>query len=214
MRFSPTAFFMKILALCFLALNATAFAQVVKIPPRGQVPKEVLLSAQRATQRVADAVVRGDLSVPIRLMYPEWKKKQAAKSGGIKKLERSAKKTFEELRAAGVQLKVMRAEQPYSAFEVDFGLEGGKGVYRKWLVFVPTTSIMSAINHVVSPPEMIDIRMESYQVAISDKGALKWTFLDGNQIEAFQLRQLFPFLPRKNEDLGLPRVGGKTIKKR
>ena len=204
----------------FLVLAATLVgpvtAQVVRIPPRGIVPPEVLESARQATQALADEVVRGDLAAPIRKMYPEWKTKEAAKVGGVKKLEARALKAVQELRAKGVKINVMRAEQPFSAFEVDFGLRGQqkKPIYRKWLVFVPTTSIITAMNSAKNPPEVVDMRMESYQIAISDKGRNNWSFLDGNQIEAFQLRQLFPFLPKNNRDLALPKVGGKIIKNR
>jgi len=208
-----------ILGICIPAIAA---AQVVKIPPRGIVPPEVLRSAMEATQVLCDQTVKGDMTIAVKKMYPKWKKKEARKVGGAAKLEALLLGKLKEAKAHGVNITLMKARQPISAFEVNFGLEEQvvngqrvkKGVYREWLVFVPVVQFVTAENRATNPPEIVDMRMEGYQVAICKKGTNDWTFIDGSTMKAFQLRQLFPYLPAKDEDLGLPKIGGKMLRKR
>lgn len=207
-----------LLIFCGMFIPILAFGQLVKVPPRQPVPHDVLKSAKMATQGLADRVVRGEYQVIVDRMYPALKKKEARKMGGMDQFEQ---KTIQKLKnlPAGVRLVTMKALQPYSAFEVNFGLEerivNGKkhkiGIYRDWMVFVPTQSIISVTDTGVTPAKIYQIRNDSFQVAISRKGTNQWTFMDGGQVRAFQLRKFFPYLPAKDKDLGLPQVKAVTL---
>ncbi len=209
-----------LLILWAFLLPALSQAQLVKIPPRKAVPREVLKSAQMATQGLADRVVRGDFQVVLDKMFPEFKKKEARKAGGMVRFEKKMLKSFQKLQG-DVRLAAMQALEPYSAFEVNFGIESrtvdGKqtkaGVYRDWLVFVPTQSVIFATDTGVNPPEIVKIKSEGFQIAICKKGTNNWAFMDGSQVKAFQLRKFFPYLPADDKQLALPPVRAKTIPK-
>lgn len=208
----------RILLILGLLTPTVLLGQVTKIPPRKPVPPEILRSAQMAVQGLADRVVRGDFQAVVDKMYPTFKKKEAAKAGGMKRFEAKTLRGLKKLQG-DVRLSTMQALQPYSGFEANFGvadrvINGQKvssGFYREWVVFVPTQSIIFATDSAVDPPQIHKLRSDSFQIAISRKGSGVWTFMDGAQVKAFQLRQFFPYLPADDKQLGLPKVGGEIL---
>jgi len=56
------------------------------------------------------------------------------------------------------------------------------------------------------PAKWIEIESIGYQVAISDREKLDWTFIDGGGLNANDLRSVFITLP---QDMVLPPVGKK-----
>ena len=192
------------------------------MPPRKAVPEAVKLEAQKAVQALVNQVVRGNQDAAFKHMNPEWRAKLARKNGGEKKLMENMREQFRALQAQGVVIRAMEAKKPAIAYEVDFGLvkkqvNGGienAPVYKKWLVFVPTVSLISATNRKAQPPETYDIRVDGFQAAICTKGKNDWTFIDGADLKAANLRELFEFLPKDDKKLGFPKREKKMIKVR
>jgi len=193
----------------FLIVATSVFAQKeIRLPTRQAAPGPVLTSAQQAVQKLSDEVVKGNMMMAFDSMNPEWKKRAAMTSGGVDNLEKAILGEFDRLKKQGTTLSWKKARPPLQAMEVDYGIEerGGKrvGVYRQWMVFVPTVSLVTAMDHTVSPPKMRKIKMKGFQVALQRKGMQKWTFIDGSRLKAADLRALFPFLPAEDKALGFP----------
>ena len=201
---------------------APSAAMAQKMPPRQPVPEAVKIEAQKATQALVNQVVRGNQDAAFLHMNPEWRKKLARKNGGEKKLMKEMRAQFAALQAQGISIRAMETKEPDVAYEVDFGLQdqliNGKaqkvGIYKKYLVFVPNVSLVTATNRNVQPPEIYDIRVDGFTVAISDKEKNNWTFIDGADLKAANLRELFPFLPRNEKLLGFPKREKKVLKVR
>lgn len=204
----------------FGVFTLMAFGQ--DMMPRKPVPEVVKREAQKAVQALVNQVVRGNQDAAFKHMNPEWRKKLARKNGGEKKLMKQMREQFASLQAQGIVIRAMEAQQPIMAYEVDFGLEQKKvngvvqnvGIYKQWLVFVPTVSLISAINRQTKPPTTYDIRADSFQAAICKKGANEWTFIDGSDLKAANLREIFEFLPKDDKKLGFPKREKKVIKVR
>ncbi|MGE9267242.1 MAG: hypothetical protein ACQKBY_04030 [Verrucomicrobiales bacterium] len=206
---------MKHWLLFFLLFRALPLAaqdgQGGDLPPRQPVPPAVMVEAQEATQKLVDQVVAGDFLAPIEAMHPEWKKKEAMKSGGMEKYLAKINAEIEKLKAMGMKVLVMKADPPVQGFEVDFGVVEGQGAFRKWMVFVPTRKIFSAFQPDVQPPKMVKIGTNSFMVAIREKSGGEWSFIDGSALRALDLRQMFPFLPKADQRLGFPPRNGRVM---
>ncbi len=163
-----------------------------------------------------------DTDAAFKHMNLEWKKIEARKNGGVVKLERRIKQGFAELQAKGITLTAAKTKHPNIAFEVDYGhikkmvngeLQAVGQEYKQWMVMVPTVSHATAVDRNVRPPEMHNVLLNGFQIALCKKETNDWTFIDGAHITAAQLRQLFPFLPKKDEDLHFPNRGGRLLEK-
>jgi hypothetical protein len=75
--------------------------------------------------------------------------------------------------------------------------KSGNLVYTKWLVLVPTITKFRLIREGNQKPLVIESL--GYQVAISPKDQLDWTFIDGAGLKASDLCGLFITLPRNIE---------------
>lgn len=203
----------------FTVTSVTASAQA--IPARQPVPEAIMIEAQKAVQGLANQVVRGNYDAAFKQMNPEWKEKLARKNRGEKKLMETMRAKFAALQAQGVVIRAMEASVPTVAYEVDFGLEQKQvngelinvPVYKQWLVFVPTVSLVSATDRNAQPPKVYNIRVDGFQAAISKKGANDWTFIDGADLKAANLRELFEFLPKNDKKLGFPKREKKVLKR-
>ncbi|MGC6426324.1 MAG: hypothetical protein ACON5H_04935 [Akkermansiaceae bacterium] len=204
----------------FFSFGLAGFGQ--DIPPRNPVPEAVKIEAQKAVQALANQVVRGNQDAAFKHMNPEWKVKLARKNGGEKKLMKDMRDQFARLQAQGVVIRAMEAKVPTTAYEVDFGVVkkviNGRvenaPIYKKWLVFVPTVSLVSATNRRAQPPETYDLRIDGFQAAICAKGKNDWTFIDGADLKAANLRELFKFLPKNEKKLGFPKREKKFLESR
>ncbi|MGJ8695832.1 MAG: hypothetical protein ACSHYF_05900 [Verrucomicrobiaceae bacterium] len=211
-------------AIIVILSTLTGFGQegLVRLPARQAVPEEVMVEAQKATQALMNQVVRGNVDAAFLHMNPDWKKIEARKNGGAEKLAEKLRENFASLQAKGITLKAAEAKRPVMGWEVDFGhrtvmvdgVEQKVGVYKQWMVFVPTVSQISAIDRNARPVKTYEIRSDSFQVALCPKGANNWTFIDGADLKGVSLRQLFPYLPKQDDQLGLPKVRGQVIRER
>ena len=191
-----------------------------QMPPRQPVPEVIRIEAQKATQVLMNRVVKGDIDAAFKHMNSKWKKIEARKNGGEAKLNRKFSEGFADLQAKGITLRATQSKFPSTAYEVDFGhqeqiVNGERikvGVYKQWMVFVPTVSQVTAVDRGAVPPEIVEMRLDSFQIALCEKGKNDWTFIDGAHIKGAELRQLFPFLPKDEEKLGFPKRGGRVLK--
>ncbi|MGC6565281.1 MAG: hypothetical protein ACON38_06675 [Akkermansiaceae bacterium] len=199
--------------LLFSIVCSTALSQVVQVPPRRDVPQDVMLRARKAVQVQVDKTLRNDFEGVVEKTNPEY----------LKVLSRALKKTIPAVKAdrvakmraigqQGVTVDAMITLTPKSAFEVDYGFEDrvvdGKRVkvadYRSWLVFVPTVMDISILDKTVQPPKLRRFRKWSFEAAITKKNDESWTFVNGEGLNALELRKLFKFLPQKDKDLNFP----------
>lgn len=203
---------MKTLLLFSLA-SITAFGQVVKVPPRNIVPMEVQMRAKDATQTMVDKTLRGDFAAVVERTYPEYLKFRAReKRRSVPQIKADMVNNLKKIGQGGVVLNAMITLKPQSAFEVDYGVEkqvvNGEevqvGVYRKWMVFVPTVVDISAMDHDLNPPRMRTFRKWDFEVVIADKEQENWTFITGSSANAMELRKYFKFLPPNDRDLHFP----------
>lgn len=181
-------------------------------------PVEVSQSALEAVRALGEQVVLGKHQVAIDRMYPEWKERTAKELGGMEKLEEQLASVATMMAQQGVQLLSFRPQGAPTSYEVAPGKEvvvvDGKEVerliHKKWLVFIPTVTRY----RIARPPgagdlpEFVFIESTGFQVAISDKGANDWTFIDGAGVTVSDLRRLFVALP---ENLTLPPIERKTV---
>lgn len=172
-----------------------------------------MLRARKAVQVQVDKTLRNDFEGVVEKTNPEY----------LKVLSRALKKTIPAVKAdrvakmraigqQGVTVDAMITLTPKSAFEVDYGFEDrvvdGKRVkvadYRSWLVFVPTVMDISVLDKTVQPPKLRRFRKWIFEAAITKKNDESWTFVNGEGLNALELRKLFKFLPQKDKDLNFP----------
>lgn len=182
---------------------------------RGEVPPSILRSARDAAQELGNQVRAGNVEASILQMYPKWKNRMAKRSGGIAALEEKLKNASEQMQKAGIHIENFLTEPPVIAYEVApakiLKVEGSEehisGSKQKWLVFVPTKMTLS----VPDPNTGVKHRIETttFQVAISQKDFLKWSFIDGSSLTVADLRSLFSTLPLNIE---LPKRARRELK--
>ncbi len=189
---------MKLFLLIGILLGSVASGQ-------GAGPPEVVKSAISAVEDLGREVVSGEYQVAVDRMYPKWKERMAMRKGGIEALERELSSIGEVMARNGVSLIAFKPEGAPKVYEVGPGdsSEEAEGVtnYKKWLVLIPTVTqfrMMQGDN-----PRNRVINSHGFQVAISDKDKLDWTFINGSDVSVSDLRSLFITLPGNME---LPEV--------
>lgn len=185
------------------------------MPPRQPVPETVKLEAQEATQKLVDEVVRGNLGITIDRMNEAWKKKEALKHDGVANYEAELRQAIAKQQAQGIKIVAMAADPAGTAMEVDFGLEDqagvNVGVYRQWMVFIPTRKIVTAFDHNMSPPKLVKMGLNGFMIALKPKMGGEWTFIDGSALQVADLRKIFPFLPNDENILSFPPRNGRVM---
>ena len=96
---------------------------------------------------------------------------------------------------------------PGKKVEVVNGQEVETLRYTKWLVLVPTVTKFRAM--IDGDPVAVNIESTGFQVAVSDKGVGKWSFIDGSAVSVNDLRSLFITLPK---DLELPPLEKRQVR--
>ncbi|HCN81843.1 MAG TPA: hypothetical protein DIS80_11955 [Verrucomicrobiales bacterium] len=214
-----------LLLLFILIMNANCQSDVVPlsmVPKRNIVPMEVKERAQAAVQEVVNKTIRGDFQAALDSMNPDYLKVIARPFGGPKRLKAQYLKQMKEMGQNGVTFQAAITRRADIAFEVDYGFEDllvdGKKVmgedgepkkvarYRKWMVFVPTVKDFQYLDQSKKPTKLRRFRKWEYEIAISPKGQESWTFVNGNGINALQLRKIFKFLPKEDKEFQFPEV--------
>lgn len=220
-----------LLLLSILTLNALCQDDDIRastVPPRNIVPMEVKERAQAAVQEVVNKTVRGDFKAALDSMNPEFLKMMARPFGGPKRLKAQYLRQMQAMGKNGVTFQAAITRRADSAFEVDYGFEDllvdGQKVmgpdgkpkqvarYRKWMVFVPTVKDFQYLDKSTNPAKLRRFRKWDFEIAISPKGQEKWTFVNGNGMNALQLRKVFKFLPKNDKDYQFPEVKNEELK--
>jgi hypothetical protein len=178
------------------------------------VPPDVVTSAVAAVAKLGDEVVLGRYQMAVERMNPLWKER-TAKRMGMEELEKQLDAVAAEMVKQGISMisckpqgqpRVLQVSPGKKTFKEN-GANVEKLVYTKWLAFVPTVTKFRIMRPGVTKPLVIEAI--GYQVAISDKGANDWTFIDGSGLKAGDLRSLFITLP---QDLELPPVEKREVR--
>lgn len=162
------------------------------------VPAEVVQSATSAVAALGNEVVLGRYQAALERMNPLWKERVSQRMGGMQALEGQLAKIPEEMVRQGITMLSSKPEGAPIVHQV--GPQKGKSgnlVYTKWLVLVPTMTKFRLIRE--GNPKPLVIESLGYQVAISPKDKLDWTFIDGAGLKVSDLRGLFITLPRNIE---------------
>jgi hypothetical protein len=162
------------------------------------VPPEVMQSATSAVAALGNEVVLGRYQAALERMNPLWKERVSQRMGGMQVLEEQLAKIPEEMVRQGITMLSSKPEGAPIVHQV--GPQKGKSgnlVYTKWLVLVPTMTKFRLIRE--GNPKPLVIESLGYQVAISPKDKLDWTFIDGAGLKVSDLRGLFITLPRNIE---------------
>ncbi|MBT7214457.1 MAG: hypothetical protein HN869_04520, partial [Verrucomicrobia bacterium] len=62
------------------------------------------------------------------------------------------------------------------------------------------------------PAKLRRFRKWEYEIAISPKEQESWTFVNGNGMNALQLRKIFKFLPKEDKEFQFPEVKVEELK--
>jgi hypothetical protein len=178
-----------------------------------QASPEVVASAVKAVADLGKEVVLGRYKVAMERMYPQWKDRTAKRIGGMDKLEKQLDAVADQMLQQGISILDFAPQGLPRVFEVSPGkrvvkVEGGQMeqlIYTKWMILVPTLTKFRVFLE--NKPVMIE--STGFQVAISEKGANDWTFIDGSGATVNELRSLFGNLP---QDLELPPLEKRQIK--
>jgi hypothetical protein len=178
-------------------------------------PAEVVASAVAAVARLGDEVVLGRYQVAVERMNPQWKERTAKRMGGMKELENQLAAVAQQMVQQGISIISFKPQGQPRSFEVGPGkevvtvdnAEVENLTFSKWLVLIPTTTKFRVIRP--GDPKPMVIESIGFQVAISEKAKLDWTFIDGSGLSLNDLRSLFVTLPR---DLKLPPLGKQEIR--
>lgn len=174
-----------------------------------QAPPEVIASAVAAVASLGNEVVLGHYQVAVERMNPLWKERTAHRMGGMEALESQLADVSRQMVQQGISMISFKPQGQPRSYEVgpSSKMETVNGeavetlVFRKWLILIPTVTKFRIIRPGSVKPLVIE--STGFQVAISDKGANNWTFIDGSGMSSSDLRGLFVTLPN---DLQLPPV--------
>jgi hypothetical protein len=185
-------------ALCAIAEDAFP-------TPATTAPPEIVASAVAAVRHLGEQVVLGRYHVAIEKMNPMWKDRAARRAGGMASLERQLQDVPRRMLRDGVSILSSHPQGEPKVFEVSPGRANPDGsgeiIYTKWLIFVPTITTSRVIRE--SEPRPILFESIGFQVAVSDKEPLDWTFIDGSSVTVNELRSMFPTRPA---DFELPPI--------
>lgn len=203
-----------------LPLSAQPGANTGAVPADAEVmaepiPPEVVASAVAAVKKLGDEVVLGRYEAAVEKMNPLWKERAAKRMGGMDKLEAQLDGVAKQMVQQGISMISFRPKGQPSAYEVWPGRKvvevNGEKVERlahtKWMVLVPTVTRFRILREGDPRPLVID--STGFQVAICDKGANDWTFIDGASLGPNDLRSLFITLP---QDIQLPPVEKREVR--
>ncbi len=170
-------------------------------------------SAQMATQKLGDAILKGNMDFAVLKMYPRWKKKQSILVGGdgnmLKKFAHAAKlmrdsgtviTDFKALRAT--EILYVRMEKKKGLTKVYYPVDY---TFQK-LVVVPTVTQIrfGKIDPATGKP--FEVEKKSFQLAIYDENVKDWSFIDGSSVSINDIRNMFPTVPLSFEKK-LPKGG-------
>ena len=162
-----------------------------------EAPADVVASAVSAVADLGQEVAMGRFHVAVERMYPKWKERAAKRVGGMAELEKQLDGVTRQMVQQGISILSFRPQgQPRSyevlpgkKTEIVDGQEVESMIYTKWMVLVPTLSKFRIMRE--GEPKPLVFESIGFQVAVSDKNKLEWTFIDGAGLTVNDLRSLF-----------------------
>jgi hypothetical protein len=163
-------------------------------------PMDVVNSAVAAVASLGDSVVLGRYQVAVERMNPLWKERTAQRMGGMQDLEKQLASVAQQMVQQGITISSFKPLGQPQSFEVGPGkkiekIDGQEVeslVFSKWLILIPTSTKIRVMRE---GQKTVAIESIGFQVAISDKDKLDWTFIDGSGLTVNDLRSLFGTLP-------------------
>lgn len=183
---------------CFFILAA-----LVPVSASGQVvaPPAVINSAIEAVEDLGRKVVLGEHKVAIERMNPQWKKRLAARKGGIEKIEKDLEGIGAMMARNGLSIisfKTLGAPKVHEVWPGE-GSTAEAPIYTKWLLLIPTVTQLRVMDTSGERPQARIINNFGFQVAIAEKDKLDWTFISGTDVQVADLRSMFTSLPANME---------------
>jgi len=166
-------------------------------------PPDVVASAVDAVAKLGDEVVLGRYKVALDRMNPLWKERTAKKiDGGMAALEKQLEGAAAQMVQHGITMMDFKPQGQPRSYEVGPGRkvekvngeEVERGVFKQWLVLVPTVAKVRIMSQKAGEKPVF-IETTGFQVAISDKGKNNWSFIDGSSLSVNDLRGLYGTLP-------------------
>lgn len=136
-------------------------------------------AAKAQAEEISQAVVRGDYKKLADMTHP----KIVAQVGGKEQLMEVSEKAVQSMKTLGVEVKGIKVGDPVEP------VESNKELY----TVVPFTLSLSQAGEAVEK--------ESFYIAVSSNGGKKWSFVDGGQLGADNVKQFLPDFP---SELKLP----------
>lgn len=192
----------------FFALIASAIPAVCQV----KAPVEVVDSGVAAVKDLGKQLVLGKFVVTYERMNPLWRKRLAKKMGGEEILKAHCESVGEQLAKSAMTLISHTTEgfptiyevSPGKKTEVVNGKEVESLIFTQWLMVVPTVARFRVIG--VDGKHIIE--SHNFQIAVSDKAKMDWTFIDGGTTSVVELRNMFSSVPVK---MKLPEVTAKRL---
>ena len=195
-----------------ITLVVTMLGLVTGLQAQTTAPIEVVNSAIAAVNDLGKQVVLGKMKTSMERMYPQWRQRLSERAGGDAALE----KTFDEMMAAMMKQGTTMISFKTFGFPTVYDVYPGKKVEiidgksvetlinTKWMLLIPT-EIRYRVMNGATP---LIIESKGYQIAISDKDKVNWTFIDGSGLKVQDLRSMFISLPK---DMILPEIKRREV---
>ncbi len=177
-------------------------------------PLEVVNSAITAVNDLGKEVVLGKYKTALDRMYPPWKSRLARRLGGEEKMTEQFEQLKAEMLKQGTSMVAFKSYgfpkvfecYPGKKVEIVDGKEVEVLISTKWLILIPTETRY----RIMKGTEFLVIESKGFQVAISDKDKIEWSFIDGAGLVVQDLRSLFISLP---QDMVLPETVRREVPK-
>ena len=195
-----------------ITLVVTMLGLATGLQAQTTAPIEVVNSAIAAVNDLGKQVVLGKMKTSMERMYPQWRQRLSERAGGDAALE----KTFDEMMAEMMKQGTTMISFKTFGFPTVYDVYPGKKVEiidgksvetlinTKWMLLIPT-EIRYRVMNGATP---LIIESKGYQIAISDKDKVNWTFIDGSGLKVQDLRSMFISLPK---DMILPEIKRREV---
>ena len=191
-----------------------AIVSVTNLRAQAAAPLEVVNSAITAVNDLGKEVVLGKYKTALDRMYPPWRSRLARRLGGDDKMAQQFEQIKAEMIKQGtsmVSFKSFGFPKVYECYpgkkvEIVDGKEVEVLISTKWLLLIPTETRYRVMNG----NDVLVIESKGFQVAISDKDKIAWSFIDGAGLVVQDLRSLFISLPK---DMVLPETVRREVPK-
>jgi len=194
----------------FLIFLQVLNAQLIE---RNPVPADIINNAKVAVSKLTTEILKENYNYSFDTMYQRSKKTAALNAGGEEELKKIFTEIPLKMKAQGIDILDIKVGKPTKSFEVrpaHFQDSSKTPVFTEYIVFVPTSKIIRVIDP--NSGVVKKLKIDGYQIAVRHIDSQIWSFIDGSTLSLRQLRDLFPSLPEKKQELGIPKTGMSEVK--